>query len=101
VLEGTIHARVGGEELEAPPAAISSRRRACHTRSGTWGQSARASLRSCLRRGFERYFEEIEPVLRGHGPEFDQQLYAIAQQYQIEVLDDWSNELKSKYGLKL
>jgi hypothetical protein len=51
--------------------------------------------------GFERYFEEIEPVLRGHGPEFDEQLYAIAQQYQIEVLDDWSNELKSKYGLKL
>ena len=51
--------------------------------------------------GMERYFEEIEPVLREHGPEWTQRYDALAKQYGLDILDDWSNELQAKYGITL
>ena len=51
--------------------------------------------------GMERYFEEIEPVLREHGPEWTQRYNALAEQYGLDILDDWSNELQAKYGITL
>src|ERR687895_737858 len=51
--------------------------------------------------GLERYFEEIAPVLGEHGPQWTERFYALAQQYGLTILDDWSNELKARYGITL
>ena len=51
--------------------------------------------------GMEHYFEEIAPVLREHGPEWTKRYTAIAQAYGLTILDDWSDELKAKYGITL
>lgn len=51
--------------------------------------------------GLEHYFEEIEPILREHGPEWTKRYDAAAQAYGLEILDDWSDELQAKYGIRL
>jgi quercetin dioxygenase-like cupin family protein len=101
VLEGTIHARVGAEELEVPVGGYLVKKRGVPHAIWNMGPQRSRVAEIVSPAGFEKYFDEIEPILRGHGPEFDEQFYATAQRYQIEVLDDWSNELKAKYGLKL
>jgi mannose-6-phosphate isomerase-like protein (cupin superfamily) len=82
VLEGTIHARVGTEEVEVPVGGYLVKRRGVP--HAIWNMGPERS----------RVAEIVSPA----GFE---QFYAIAQRHQIEVLDDWSNELKAKYGLKL
>ena len=101
VLEGTIHARVGAEELEVPVGGYLVKKRGVPHAIWNMGPQRSRVAEVVSPAGFEKYFDEIEPILRGHGPEFDELFYATAQRYQIEVLDDWSNELKAKYGLKL
>jgi len=51
--------------------------------------------------GIERYFEQIAPVLTEHGPDWTKRYDALAQEYGLEILDDWSNELKARYGITL
>ncbi len=51
--------------------------------------------------GLERYFEQIAPVLKEHGPEWTKRYEALAEEYGLTILDDWSNELKAKYGITL
>ena len=49
----------------------------------------------------ERYFEEIEPVLHEHGPEWTRKFDETAERYGITVLDDWSNDLQERHGVAL
>jgi quercetin dioxygenase-like cupin family protein len=51
--------------------------------------------------GLERYFEQIAPVLREHGPEWTRRYRALGEEYGLTILDDWSDELKAKYGITL
>ena len=51
--------------------------------------------------GLERYFQEIEPVLREHGPDWTARYNALAEEYGLDILDDWSNELQERYGITL
>ena len=51
--------------------------------------------------GLERYFEEIAPILSEKGPEWTQRYRAAAEAYGLEILDDWSDELKARYGITL
>ena len=51
--------------------------------------------------GLERYFEEIAPVLMEHGPEWTKRYNELAEHYGLTILDDWTNELKAKYGITL
>ena len=51
--------------------------------------------------GLERYFEEIAPVLREHGPDWTKRYNALAEAYGLTILDDWTDELKAKYGITL
>ena len=51
--------------------------------------------------GFERYFEEMAPVLLAHGDEAAGRFYELAEQYGIEIMDDWVAELESKHAVKL
>jgi hypothetical protein len=40
-------------------------------------------------------------VLREHGPEWTKRYRDIAEAYGLTILDDWSDELKAKYGITL
>ena len=40
-------------------------------------------------------------MLENHGPEWTEQYYALAESHGLEILSDWSNELKAKYGITL
>lgn len=51
--------------------------------------------------GFETYFRRDRSDPARSGPEFDERFYETAKRYGVEVLDDWSKELRTKYGLKL
>lgn len=51
--------------------------------------------------GLEHYFEEIAPVLMEHGPEWTKHYRELAEAYGLTILDDWSDELKAKYGITL
>jgi quercetin dioxygenase-like cupin family protein len=51
--------------------------------------------------GLERYFAEIEPILKQKGPEWTQRYNATADAYGLDILDDWTNELKERYGITL
>lgn len=51
--------------------------------------------------GLENYFAEIAPILLEHGPEWTQRYNAAAEAYGLEILNDWSDELKERYGITL
>ena len=51
--------------------------------------------------GLERYFERIAPVLMEHGPDWTKRYNALADEYGLTILDDWTDELKERYGITL
>ena len=51
--------------------------------------------------GLESYFEQIAPILLEHGPDWTKRYNALAEQFGLDILDDWSNELQAKYGITL
>jgi quercetin dioxygenase-like cupin family protein len=51
--------------------------------------------------GLENYFAEIAPILLEHGPEWTRRYNAAAEDYGLEILNDWSDELKERYGITL
>lgn len=51
--------------------------------------------------GLERYFETIAPILVEHGPEWTKRYDDAAEEYGLEILNDWSNELQATYGITL
>lgn len=103
ILEGTIGVKTADTTVEAVPAGswLVKPRDIPHA---MWNLSADANARVLevvMPGGMERYFEQIEPVLREHGPEWTQRYDALATQYGLDILDDWSNELQAKYGITL
>jgi quercetin dioxygenase-like cupin family protein len=101
VLSGAIWARVGDQEFEAVTGSYVVKPHDVPHAIWNLGPEPSRVAEIVSPAGFERYFDEIEPVLRGHGPEFDEQFYAIAEKYGIVPEDDWSNELQRKYGIHL
>jgi hypothetical protein len=51
--------------------------------------------------GLERYFEQVAPILREQGPDWTQRYYALADEFGLTILNDWSDELKGRYGITL
>jgi hypothetical protein len=51
--------------------------------------------------GLETYFQQIAPVLKEHGPDWTARYNALADEYGLEILNDWSTELQAKYGITL
>lgn len=102
VLEGPIGVRTADDIIETVP-------------SGSWlvkprdiphamwnvGDTPARVLEVVMPGGLERYFEEIAPILRERGPEWTQRYSEVGRAYGLEILDDWSNELKERYGITL
>src|SRR5918999_1101598 len=40
--------------------------------------------------GLERYFADIEPILKQKGPDWTQRYNATAEAYGLDILDDWT-----------
>lgn len=102
VLAGPIGVRTGDRTVEEVPAGswLIKPRSVPHAMWNVGDEPARV-LEVVMPGGLERYFEEIEPILREHGPEWTRRYSAAAEAYGLEILDDWSDELKAKYGITL
>ena len=102
ILSGTVGARMGVSTTEEIPAGswLAKPRGNPHAMFHVTDEPARV-LEVVLPGGLEGYFEAIAPVLENHGPEWTEQYYALAAAHGLEILDDWSNELKIKYGITL
>jgi quercetin dioxygenase-like cupin family protein len=102
VLAGPIGVRAGERTIEEVPTGtwLVKPRSVPHAMWNVSDQPARV-LEVVMPGGLEHYFEEIEPVLREHGPEWTKRYSEIADSYGLEILDDWSDELKARYGITL
>jgi quercetin dioxygenase-like cupin family protein len=102
VLHGTVGARLGDETVERIPAGswLVKPRSIPHAIWNVADEPARI-LEVVTPGGLERYFEQIAPVLMEHGPDWTQRYNALADEYELTILDDWTDELKAKYGITL
>lgn len=102
VLAGSIGVRSGDDTIEEIPTGswLVKPRSVPHAMWNLGDESARV-LEVVMPSGLERYFEEIEPVLRNHGPEWTKRYAELAEAYGLTILDDWSDELQAKYGITL
>jgi quercetin dioxygenase-like cupin family protein len=102
VLSGQIGVRTGDDIVEEVPAGswLIKPRTVPHAMWNVSDQPARI-LEVVTPGGLEHYFEKIAPILKEHGPEWTAQYDAAAEEYGLEILNDWSNELQAKYGITL
>ena len=102
VLAGPIGVRAGDRTIEEVPTGswLIKPRSVPHAMWNVSDQPARV-LEVVMPGGLEHYFEEIEPVLKNHGPEWTKRYSEIAESYGLDILDDWSDELKARYGITL
>ena len=102
IISGTVGVRLGTETTEEIPAGswLAKPRGIPHAMWNVSDEPARI-LEMVLPGGLEGYFEAIAPVLKNHGPDWTKQYYALAEAHGLEILDDWSDELKAKYGITL
>ena len=102
VLAGPIGVRSGDDTIEEIPTGswLIKPRSVPHAMWNLGDDTARV-LEVVMPGGLERYFEEIEPVLRNHGPEWTKRYAELAEAYGLTILDDWSDELQAKYGITL
>lgn len=102
VLAGPIGVRAGDETIEEVPAGswLVKPRSVPHAMWNLADGPARV-LEVVVPGGLERYFEAIAPVLREHGPDWTRRYNALAESYGLEILDEWSDELKARYGITL
>ncbi len=102
ILDGTVGVRIGDRTEETVPAGsyLVKPRDIPHALWNVADEPARV-LEIISPAGFETYFDEVAPILREHGPEWTERFYEVAARYGIVVLDDWSDELKARYGITL
>lgn len=102
ILDGTVGARLGAETVEEIPAGswLAKPRSVPHAMWNVTAEPVRI-LEVVVPGGLERYFEQIAPVLMEHGPDWTSRYYALADEYGLTILDDWSDELKAKYDITL
>jgi quercetin dioxygenase-like cupin family protein len=102
VLSGTVGARLGDETTEEIAAGswLAKPRNVPHAMWNVNGEPARI-LEVVAPGGLERYFELIAPVLMEHGPDWTKRYNALAEEYGLTILDDWSDELQERYGISL
>jgi quercetin dioxygenase-like cupin family protein len=102
VLEGTIGSRLGDNTVEEIPTGswLAKPRGIPHAMWNLADTPARI-LEVVTPGGIERYFELIAPVLREHGPEWTKRYKALGEEFGLTILDDWSDELQTKYGITL
>lgn len=102
VLSGAIGVRTGDSTVEEVPAGswLIKPRSVPHAMWNISDQPARV-LEIVTPGGLERYFEDLAPILKEHGPEWTARYRSLADEYGLEILDEWSQELQARYGITL
>lgn len=102
ILSGVVGARLGDETVEEIPTGswLVKPRSVPHAMWNVTDQPVRI-LEVVLPGGIERYFEQIAPVLTEHGPDWTERYNALTEEFGLTILDDWSDELKARYGITL
>lgn len=99
VLDGAIAAKVGDELIRAGAGDYLVKPR--NVPHAMWNDGTVPSrvAEIVAPAGFEAYFRELAPILVGDSK---RSVYeALADQYGIKVLDDWTDEIEATYGVKL
>jgi quercetin dioxygenase-like cupin family protein len=102
ILSGSVGARIGDrthEEIGAGSSLVKPRD-IPHAMWNVTDEPVRI-LEIVMPAGLERYFEEVAPILREHGPNWTERFYELATRYGLTILDDWSDELKERYQITL
>lgn len=102
VLSGSIGVRTGDDTVEDVPTGswLIKPRNVPHAMWNLADEPARI-LEVVTPGGLEHYFEKIGPILTEHGPEWTARYNAAAEEYGLDILNDWSTELQAKYGITL
>jgi quercetin dioxygenase-like cupin family protein len=102
VLSGPIGVRTGDDTVEEIPTGswLVKPRGIPHAMWNVSDEPARV-LEVVVPGGLEQYFQAIAPVLRERGPEWTKRYHALAEEYGLTILDDWTDELKGRYGITL
>lgn len=102
ILSGTVGARVGDMTIEEIPQGsyLLKPRDIPHALWNLADEPARL-VEVLSPGGLEPYFDELAPILHEHGPQWTAQYKALAERFGLTILDDWSDELQTRYGIKL
>jgi mannose-6-phosphate isomerase-like protein (cupin superfamily) len=101
VLRGTVSVRVGTLEFQAGPGSYVVKPKDVPHAIWNMGPEPSHVIEIVSPAGFERYFDELEPILREEGPEWTKLFYAVAEKYGIIAEDEWSKEIQKTYGVHL
>jgi mannose-6-phosphate isomerase-like protein (cupin superfamily) len=101
ILSGRLGVRLGDDEQEVEAGTYLVKPRG--TPHAIWnpGPEPARLAEILVPGGFESYFEAVEPVLAQSGPEWTKRFNELAEQYGVEVLDDWVKDLEVRHGVKL
>ena len=99
VLSGSIGLRLGDEHSTLGPGTSLVKPRGVPHALWNASDEPATILEILSPAGFERYFEEVAPVLRLKGD--TAAFYGLAERYGVRIVDDWIPELEAAYGVKL
>lgn len=100
IIAGRLGVRLGDEELEVGPGDHLVKPRGIPHAIWNAGAEPARLVEILSPGGFERYFEEIEPILAGRQGDATS-FYELATRYGIEVIDPWVDEIGAKHGVTL
>ena len=98
VVSGTIWARVGDKEIQAPAGTyVWKPRQVMHT---FWNPGPEPALivETISPGGFERLFEQVAALLEEPGPSIDQDVIVLCNQYGLALDRTWLPELQARFG---
>lgn len=101
VLHGPVGVRLGDREFEAPSGSYLVKPRGVPHALWNAGPEPATVVEILSPAGFERYFQELAPILQHSGPEWTERYRALGEAYGITVLDDWTDELEARYAVRL
>lgn len=98
VLEGTVWARVGEQEIEACAGSyVWKPRGVLHTFWNPGPEPARI-LETISPAGFENFFEELAVLLQQDPPPSDAAVYGLCDRYGLIFDRSWMPDLESRFG---
>jgi mannose-6-phosphate isomerase-like protein (cupin superfamily) len=100
VLSGRVGVQIGDEQAEAGPGELVAKPRGIPHAFWNPGDEPARLLELISPAGFERYFEELAPLLSGDGPPDLEALAAIRDRYALTMDMDSREQLISKHGLE-
>lgn len=101
VQRGPVGVRLGDQEFEAPSGSYLVKPRGIPHALWNPGPEPAIVVEILSPAGFERYFQELAPILEHSGRGWSERYHTLAEAYGITVLNDWTDELEAKYRISL